>query len=211
MKPATAERRQRQMSTEHMLKDVSGQIDPESGRRIVKIFSGGWHLSTGTSEMLATILGSCVSCCMRDPALAIGGMNHFLLPGEGAGDMNSASARYGVYAMERLINAILQQGGRKERLEVKVFGGGNVTANSARIGSKNAAFVKDFLKREGITIAAQDLEGDLPRRLHYFPDTGRVMMRRLSRKEDLVILDSERDYAKSLTAAPAEGDVELFG
>ncbi len=210
MTPVLSNRRGDASSTAWMLKDGGVHVDPESGRQVIKIFSGGWHVCKSNDEMLATILGSCVSCCMRDPLTGIGGMNHFLLPGDGGSDVACESARYGVHAMERLINGILQLGGNKDRIEVKVFGGGNVTKNSARIGSKNAAFARDFLKAEGFQIAAHDLEGNLPRRLHYFPDTGRVMLRRLQRKEDFVIAHAEEKYAKDLVAKPDTGDAELF-
>ncbi len=185
--------------------------DAETGRDVVKIFSGDWHVSTSGNEMLATILGSCIAACIRDPKLGIGGMNHFLLPGdEHTITEHSNATRYGVFAMESLINGILKEGGCKDRLEVKVFGGGNVTSNSARIGSKNSAFVREFLSREGFTIQSEDLEGDLPRRVHYFPDTGKVMMRRLSRKEDTAIVEEEKRYSKRISTVPVEGEIDLF-
>ena len=161
--------------------------------------------------MLATILGSCVSACIRDPILRIGGMNHFLLPGdEKVVTKLSDANRYGVFAMESLINAILKAGGRKERLEIKIFGGGNVTSNSAKIGSKNAAFIRGFLSQEGLKILAEDLEGDLPRRIHYFPDTGEVFMRKLRRKEDMIVVEEEARYSKQISVVPVEGDIDLF-
>lgn len=185
--------------------------DQETGNRIIKIFSGDWHVSTQPGDMLATILGSCVSACIRDPMMKVGGMNHFLLPGE---DMVvnelSDAARYGVFAMEQLINGILKAGGRKDRLEVKVFGGGNVINNSARIGSKNAAFIRQFLKSEGLKIASEDLEGDLPRRIHYFPDTGKVLMKKLHRKEDMRVVEEENRYRNTIVAKPVEGEIDLF-
>src|SRR6185369_11873549 len=97
--------------------------DAEVILNVVKITAGDWHVSTQPGEMIATILGSCVSACIRDPIAKIGGMNHFLLPGDEStvaefGD----AARYGIFAMESLINGILRAGGRKDRLEVKVFG-----------------------------------------------------------------------------------------
>ncbi len=175
---------------------------------VVKIFSGEWYVSTKGKEMLATILGSCVSACIRDPLIGVGGMNHFLLPGDD-GEM-SESARYGVFAMESLINDILKAGGRKDRFEVKVFGGGNVINNSARIGSKNAKFIRDFLRREGFRVTSEDLEGEHPRRLHYFPDTGKVMMRLLKRKEDMIVVEEEKRYTKEIIKKPIEGKIELF-
>lgn len=192
------------------LQAAKRSYDPQTGHHVVKIFSGDWHVSTEPGEMLATILGSCVAACIRDPIAGVGGMNHFLLPGDTSGAQLTEGARYGVNAMESLINGILKAGGRKDRLEVKVFGGGNVINNSAMIGSKNAKFIRDFLKREGFTIASEDLEGDFPRRVHYFPETGKVLMRRLRRKEDMRVVEEETQYQKRITAAPVEGDIDLF-
>lgn len=186
-------------------------FDAANGYQVVKLFSGDYYVSTSSGEMLATILGSCVSACVRDPVAGIGGMNHFLLPGEGnCISQNGEATRYGTFAMESLINGILKAGGRKDRLEVKVFGGGNVINNSARIGSKNAAFIRSYLEKEGLPIVSEDLEGDLPRRIHYFPETGRVLMRKLHRKEDLRIVEEEAKYSKSLAAGPIEGEIDLF-
>lgn len=186
-------------------------FDAATGHQVIKLFSGDYYISTQPKEMLATILGSCVSACVRDPVLGIGGMNHFLLPGEGPGLVQNGDAtRYGVFAMESLINGILKAGGRKDRLEIKVFGGGNVINNSARIGSKNAAFIRTFLQEEGLRITSEDLEGDLPRRIHYFPETGQVMMRKLRRKEDLRVVEEEAKYTRSLAARPIEGEIDLF-
>ena len=185
--------------------------DDKENIDVVKIFAGDWYVSTQGNEMIATILGSCVSACIRDPVVRIGGMNHFLLPGDDNSSSNvSESARYGGFAMESLINGILKSGGQKHRLEVKVFGGGNVINNSARIGSKNAHFIREFLRNEGLRIASEDLEGDHPRRVHYYPDTGKVMMRLLRRKEDMVVMEEEAQYTKKITSKPLDGDIELF-
>lgn len=183
--------------------------DTKEDIEVVKIFSGDWYV-TKANEMLATILGSCVSACIRDPYAGIGGMNHFLLPGDENTAAVSDATRYGVFAMESLVNGILNGGGRRERLEIKVFGGGNVINHSARIGSKNAAFIRSFLRKEGFTIMSEDLEGDHPRRLHYFPATGKVLMRKLQRREDLVVVEEEARYKKAIAAKPIEGNIELF-
>lgn len=187
-------------------------FDADSGRYAVKIFSGEWYVSKEPEkEMLATILGSCVAACIRDPIAKVGGMNHFLLPGdETMVSTMSDAARYGVFAMESLINGILKAGGRKERLEVKVFGGGNVIKNSAKIGSKNALFIREFLAREGYHVFTSDLEGEYPRRIHYFADTGRVLMRKLRRKDDLAVVAEEKKYATTIASAPVEGAIDLF-
>jgi chemotaxis protein CheD len=186
-------------------------FDANENIQVVKIISGEWHVSTKGHEMLETILGSCVSACIRDPVTKVGGMNHFLLPGETSMDAEaSSSARYGVFAMESLINGILKAGGNKSRLEVKVFGGGNVINNSARIGSKNAQFIRDFLKREGLSLLSEDLEGDYPRRIHFYPDTGKVMMRVLRTKANSEVTAEEERYRNTINKRPVEGDIELF-
>jgi chemotaxis protein CheD len=209
--PQLVDRRQPGDSTYDYFHSKKRVLDKESGLFIIKIFAGDFYVSRRSGEMLSTILGSCISACIRDPQLRIGGMNHFLLPGDEHTIVDEgAAARYGLFAMESLINGILKAGGDKTRLEVKIFGGGNVTNNSARIGSKNAAFVRKFLTDEGFRIAAQDVEGELPRRIHYFPDTGKVMMRKLRRADDLVVVEEEKAYQQKIAIKPTEGDVDLF-
>lgn len=182
---------------------------------VVKLMTGDCYVTNEPHEMLVTILGSCVSACIRDPVAGVGGMNHILLPG--SGDVDKAvrgdpgySTRFGVYAMEELINGILKLGGRKERLETKIFGGGNVIKNSALIGTKNIKFVKEFLKNERISIHAEDVGGSHPRRIHYFPDSGKVRMRALLRKDDLRIVEEEKTYQREVVKHKDEQDVELF-
>lgn len=184
---------------------------PGQDRKPVKIFSGQWHVSAQGGEVIITILGSCVAACIYDPVARVGGMNHFLLPGDDVVISQAGeAARYGAYAMEQLINGLLKAGARKDRLMVKVFGGGNVIRNSQKIGSKNAVFIRDYLKREGLKIEGEDLEGDLPRRIHFFPDTGKVMMRKLHRRDDAQIMQEENRYRQTISTAPVEGDVDLF-
>lgn len=181
-----------------------------SQRDTVKLISGDCYVSE-KGEILDTILGSCIAACIRDPILRVGGMNHFLLPGsETMVAKLSDAARYGVFAMEQLINGLLKIGARKDRLEVKVFGGGNVINNSARIGSKNAEFVRQFLSDEGLRIVSEDLEGDAPRRVHYYSDTGKVLLKKLSRKDDMGVLEEEKRYSNKLITRPVEGDIDLF-
>lgn len=180
---------------------------------VIKIHSGDWYVNDDKGEMIVTILGSCIAACIRDPKIQIGGMNHFLLPSSTAksfSDTGDTSTRYGMFAMEVLINEILKRGGSRARLEAKVFGGGNVIESSAMIGDKNVAFVIDYLESEHIPILASDLGDTYPRRVHYFPDTGKVLMRRLRRKEDFQIVKEEKAYESSLIKKPNEGDAELF-
>lgn len=196
-----------------VLPDASRRsYDPASGTTTVKLFSGDCYVSTAPNEMLVTILGSCVAACIRDPVAGVGGMNHFLLPGSETGEDETGgrAARYGAYAMERLINDLVKAGGIKSRFEVKVFGGGNVIRNSAMIGSKNAAFVRSFIAREGLRLVGSDLEGNQPRRIHYYPDSGRVRMRKLAAQAESDLIRQETAYRASLAAAPESGTVDLF-
>jgi chemotaxis protein CheD len=139
-------------------------------------------------------------------------MNHFMLPGEARDGWGEASSemRYGQFAMERLINDILMHGGRRERLEAKLFGGANVIRSSLRIGTSNAEFVRRFMRAERLVIAAEDLEGEFPRRIHYFPSTGRVQRLELRREPDRFVFDSELLYREHLKEQTVEGAIELF-
>lgn len=170
----------------------------------------GEYVVTADDVMLVTLLGSCVSACIRDPLAQVGGMNHFMLPDTERGD--GGSARYGAYAMEVLINELLKRGAARSRLEAKVFGGGAVLASlsSSNVGERNAAFVLRYLADEGIPVLAQDLGDTCPRRVHYFPRSGKVLVRRLPTAQQGEVVASETLYQSRLLEAPAAGEVELF-
>ena len=187
--------------------------DPQFEEIAIKIFPGEHYVSDQPDEMLVTILGSCVAACIRDPFLGIGGMNHFMLPeANSAGwDTASDSMRYGNVAMERLVNDILARGGLRQRLEVKVFGGGNVMKGAtSNIGHRNADFVETYLVAENLPIAAHHLRGKLPRRVHYFPATGRVLLLELQRTERDALVENETSYKSRIQVEPVAGSVELF-
>ena len=186
---------------------------PHFDAHIIKVMMGQHKISGRVDEMLVTTLGSCVAACIRDPVSEIGGMNHFLLPEvpDGADDSANAAARYGSVAMERLINDILAHGGRRSRLEVKVFGGAKVIDTSLDIGAKNADFVLTYIRREGLSLVSQDLGGATARRVHYFPHTGRVLRRILRPEAMSETVSQELTFLSSLRQKPIEGDVELFG
>ena len=178
----------------------------------VKVLPGEYFV-TSTNVLMVTVLGSCVSACIRDREKGIGGMNHFMLAdgGDAAGAVSS-SARYGTYAMEILINHLLKLGARRERLEAKVFGGGRVMEKltSSMVGERNAKFVKDFLQTEGIAVAAEDLLDVYPRKVYFFPQNGRVLVKKLIRLHNDTLIRREKEYAARLTEAPVAGEVELF-
>lgn len=176
-----------------------------AGARTVSdhIVQGEQRVTGDPDVVLATILGSCVSACLQDPVARIGGMNHFLLPG----DLDEAEAgeRLGVHAMELLINALLSAGASRRRLQAKVFGGANLNMGLADIGSSNATFARQFLRREGIAVVAECLGGRLGRRVQFWPVTGRARRSFLAASDQAV-------HALPLVASQPSvaGALELF-
>lgn len=182
----------------------------------VKILPGE-YFATQSNTLIVTVLGSCVSACIRDRVSGISGMNHFLLPNDGNTGENllSESARYGVYAMEILINHLIKLGAKREYLEAKVFGGGNVLKGftAINVGERNAEFVMDYLKMEHIPIVAQDLLDVYPRKVYFFPETGEVLIKKIKSLHNSTILDRESTYRMQLRNKPARAirqDVEFF-
>jgi chemotaxis protein CheD len=178
-----------------------------------KILPGEYYV-TGRDMVLVTVLGSCVAACIRDPEKKIGGMNHFMLPESNADPHNpySASARYGTYAMEILINQLIKLGAKKSNLEAKVFGGGKVmkAMNMTNVGERNAEFVLEYLRVENIRVVAQDLLDVFPRKVYYFSDSGRALIRKLRSVNNDTIAVREREYSSRLEKSSVEGDVDLF-
>jgi chemotaxis protein CheD len=177
----------------------------------------GEYYVTRHGEMVTTILGSCVSACVRDSRLRIGGMNHFMLPLDGSqgtsswGAAASAATRYGNVAMERLINDILKLGGRREDLELKLVGGGRVLAEmTTDIGARNIQFVRDYVRDEGFKVLGEDLGDVFARKVVYVPESGRIRVRKLNAHSDRSLAQRERQYLTELDTKPEEGDVELF-
>jgi chemotaxis protein CheD len=187
-------------------------FDQSMGREAAKIQPGECYV-TSLDMVLVTVLGSCVSACIRDPVARIGGLNHFMLP-EATADESVASQpmRYGVYAMEVLINDILRRGARRDRLEAKVVGGGNVLRGfgANTVGDRNAAFVTRFLGAESIRVLGQDLGGPHARKIYYFPATGRLMSKTLRSVQNDTLERREREYRARL-AKEGHGQIELFG
>jgi chemotaxis protein CheD len=176
-----------------------------------KLLPGEYYVAR-RDMLLVTVLGSCVAACIRDARLGIGGMNHFMLPDSDGSGPASSGARYGTYAMEVLINHLLKIGAKREHLEAKVFGGGNVlqSLTQTNVGHKNAAFVVHYLRTENVRIAARDLAGVYPRKVYYFPATGRALVKRLRNLHNDTIIERETDYRRRLVQEPAGGEVELF-
>ena len=178
-----------------------------------KILPGEYYV-TRRDMVLVTVLGSCVAACIRDKTNGIGGMNHFMLPKSKheKGGWLSASGRYGAYAMEVMINQILKQGAKRENLEAKLFGGGAVIKNMSamNVGDENAKFALEYLRKEHIPVIAEDLLGEHPRKVYFFPNTGKVLVKKLRSVPNDTVIAREIAYNKRLIASKFDGDIELF-
>ena len=183
---------------------------------MAKILPGEFYVTKNT-ELIATTLGSCVSACIWDEKVGIGGMNHFMLPmtdQEAAqvtwGNIASDATRYGNYAMEHLVNEMLKNGAIRRNLKAKVFGGGKVLQQANNVGAKNADFVLLYLHQENIELVAQDLGDNFPRKVLFDPITGKVKVKKLKVLHNDTIISRERNYQKTIDQEPVEGDIELF-
>jgi chemotaxis protein CheD len=190
--------------------------DRRNDRWAARILPGEYFV-TRSDEIITTVLGSCISACIRDPVRRVGGMNHFMLPE----DMTQGSSnwldpsvglatRYGSFAMESLINDLMKLGARRDRLEVKLAGGGRILASMTDVGERNIQFARNWLSLEGLQIAAEDVGDSYPRRIQYLPATGRVLMFRLRIPDHGAVVNREKEYLSNLQKTPAGNDVELF-
>ena len=197
---------------------LPSSLPPEFDRGVVTTVHQGDCLVSGEADLTySTVLGSCVSACIRDLVAGVGGMNHFLLAEQSgsARDRYGASARYGAFAMEQLINRVLTRGtGRKANLEIKVFGGGKINAALDDVGAKNIEFVREFLANEGYVVAKEDLGGTYARRVMFKPASGRAFVKRLDNaanasiaREELAVAATRR---QGLGTRLALDDIELF-
>ncbi|MDZ4201873.1 MAG: chemoreceptor glutamine deamidase CheD [Gallionella sp.] len=184
------------------------------GAYAARLLPGEYYV-TINDEGIYTTLGSCISACIRDRVNGVGGMNHFMLPA--SDDPNgwkstslSASTRYGNFAMEHLINVIMKNGGQRQNLEVKLFGGGRILQNMTDVGLRNINFVRDYLQTEGLRVVAEDVGEIFPRMVVYFPSTGKVKVKRLRSLHNNTIVDEEIRYITTVESKPVGGDIELF-
>ena len=193
----------------------NSSLPPEFDRGVVTtVHQGDCHISAAADVTFSTVLGSCIAACVRDRVAGVGGMNHFLLAEQSgsAKDRYGASARYGAFAMEQLINKVLSQGsGKKANLELKVFGGGKINSMLDDVGAKNIEFVRQFLKDEGYVAASEDLGGTYARRVLFKPNSGRAFVKRLDSDVGANVAREELAIARRrvVVAGPA-ADIELF-
>jgi chemotaxis protein CheD len=173
--------------------------------RRLHIVQGEYKVSGDRNVVVSTLLGSCVAACIRDPIAGVGGMNHFLLPGEAARSAHAHDAeRYGDHLMELLVNGLMKQGAQRDRLEAKLFGGACMMPGLSDIGRKNAEFAERYLRHEGISVVGKDLGGKRGRRLQYWPVSGRA-------RQSYVAADAGLEEIEVFKAPPPRGgDVELF-
>ena len=190
---------------------IQRRFDARSNAMVATLHPGDYYVAE-RGELVSTVLGSCVSACVRDGRLRIGGMNHFMLP-EAQLDAGSwgASAwvatRFGNVAMERLINEILKRGGRRAHLEFKLVGGGRVLDSLTDVGARNIQFAREYVRAEGYRLIGEDLGDVYPRKVIYDPDSGAVRVKRLARGGTMVA--DEVRYLRDIGRAPA-GEIELF-
>lgn len=171
---------------------------------IVHVIQGQYKIADQPHQVLSTLLGSCVAACMRDPILGIGGMNHFLLPGN---DPNSSNnVKYGAHSMEQLVNALLRKGADRNRLEVQLFGGANIVKGLTKIGTSNCDFSRQFVRDEGFRLVGEDLGGTRGRKIKFKPSTGQVLVDPI----DAMAADSATRTPVRREPRADPGEVDLF-
>lgn len=191
-------------------------FDTELNRHVSHVMQGDYYVTSRKDVVLTTVLGSCIAACIRDPLRGYGGMNHFLLPGNGPSNgideegMANLSVRYGSFAMEQLINDLLSRGSLRGQLEVKVFGGGNVVKELSGIGHRNADFIEKYLHTEGLTVSSSHLRGSHARKIQYFPDSGVVRMCELGGRSVRSVIEKEQSWNFKMNVEKETGTVELF-
>lgn len=194
----------------HLAKTMIRQ--PAGASPMVRVQPGEYYVTHDQDMTIATILGSCVAACMRNPRNGFGGMNHFMLPESETGHWGGVTAlmRYGNHAMETLINAIIKSGCTRAEIEIKLFGGANIGSGKSTVGTQNALFAMEYLKHEGLRVLASDLGGNFGRRIHFHPADGKVKRLLLTENQNQKIKTSETRFKSTIETKPVEGDIELF-
>lgn len=199
-------------------KHVNHYWDKQRQQVVAKILPGEFYMTTG-NVAIATTLGSCISACIWDSRVGIGGMNHFMLPltdkelhevDWGQRGKASDATRYGNFAMEHLVNMILKNGGRRVNLKAKVFGGGKVLRQMSDVGEKNTDFVFNYLEMEDIFVESSDVGSVYPRKVLFEPNSGRAFVKRLDNLHNDTIVMRETAYRSKIDHKEVDGDVELF-
>ena len=196
--------------------DINRYWDNGTGFVAAKLFPGEYYV-TSENELITTVLGSCISACIRDKVTGVGGMNHFMLPETNEHKLSvqaehivGNASRYGNYAMEHLINVILANGGKRKNLEVKVFGGGKIIPTLGDVGLNNINFVLEYIDTEALKLVSRDLGDIYPRKVIYFPKTGKVRMKKIKHLHNETIALRENKYRSTIKDAPVISNIELF-
>lgn len=172
-------------------------------KKPVITLTAGEYFVTQNGEVLHTVVGSCIATCIYDEKIKAAGMNHFLLPGMIHPDeiLSSEVARYGMFAMELLIGELIKLGARRKGLQAKVFGGANVLKfrrNDNDITGSNIRFVKKFLELEEIPAVKIDVGGNAGRKIFFFTDSHRVLLKRFDMKKDQSSFQDEEVYTRKV-------------
>lgn len=191
--------------------------DPKRGKVIAKILPGEIYV-TKHEEIVSTVLGSCISACIWDEKMGVGGMNHFMLPlkrdqnGRSGWQKNASyTNRYGNWAMEFLINEVMKNGGFKDNLKVKIFGGGKIISAMTDVGESNIKFALEYLHEEQLNLVSQDVGGPWPRKVMFHPTSGRAQIKKLQSMHNDTIQRRENQYMHDIEEQETDaGDVELF-
>jgi chemotaxis protein CheD len=189
-----------------------GYKDSSTDRWTVKVLPGGQHVSTEAGELVTTVLGSCVTACVRDPLLKIGGMNHFMLPfrDEDLWEGASRALRYGNFAMDTLVNELMKLGAERGRLETKFFGGADVLGGVSDIGIRNGKFAREYARAESMNVVSFDLGGTQGRRVLYDPSTGQAWRRWVKDAALNDVTAAEKRMQAKPSAEKSTGSIELF-
>ncbi len=191
------------------------KFDVKYNLEVVELFPGEYH-ATRHPRIISTVLGSCVSVALFDVEDGVGGMNHFMLPSElGTGKIFATkSGKYGMYAMELLINEMIKLGGEKKKFVAKVFGGGKVLKTlsgvKGSISENNVQFAMKYLEEERIPISSSDVGGYAGRRILFFTQDARVLLKRLTPSEEQPVEKEEENYFTKIRGEDRKTDVTLF-
>lgn len=190
---------------------INRYFDKDHNSVAVKIHPGEFYV-TQNEEVITTVLGSCISVCIFDPINSIGGMNHFMLPNvNNSNGILSQSFRYGDVAMEKLINVILRHGGNKNELKFKAFGGGQIIKNMTNIGQRNISFLHKYMTMEGYKLSAFDLGGPYPRKIAFYPLSGKVKLKHIQHIHSDPIFARDNRYETEISSQEeVTGEIDLF-
>lgn len=179
---------------------------------IAKVLPGEFYVSKN-EELISTVLGSCIAACVYDEDSGVGGMNHFMLPGgkvEAALAADDLNCRYGNWAMEYLINEVIKNGGSRENLKIKLFGGGKIIRSMTDIGLGNIRFAHDYIEEESLELVSHDVGGPWPRKVVFNPQSGKAQVKKLRKMHNDTIEKREVKYLHDIEAQEGQTNIELF-